>query len=680
MSALAGNLYFNPVYFRRLIKTLTVMSKKHFFLFMLAAAGSSTLIAQTISDTAGRRLDEVVVTATKFPVKQSLTGKVLTIITKEQLEKSGGKQLTEVLNTQAGLFVAGSQNTLGTPQTVYLQGASGGKTLILIDGIPAYDPSGTTTSFDLNLINMDEVERVEILKGSQSTLYGSDAVAGVINIIMRKGGNKPFGASAHLSGGSFGTFKGSAGFNGKIQNTSYNVMYTHLRSDGISSAYDSTHKGNFDNDGFRENMVMVNIGQKINDAFNLRGNFQYNQYNNDLDAGGYKDDKKYTSASRNTQAGLGADYTIGETAIHFNYNYNTVTRTYLDDSATLITQGGSFSQSKFTGTSHFLELYSNVNLSRHLDLLEGVDYRNQRIDETGLYIYQDYMPPYGPVTSRNRLSPDSAKVRQFAAYASAIIKNLAGFNLEVGGRYNSFNRYGNVFTYSINPSYVINQKVKLFANLSSGFSAPTLYQLYSEYRNPGGDLKPERTTSLETGVQYNFAPLNIRALYFHRNTKDNITFYTDANYKSYYINLSKQEDQGGELEASVKIAQWTFSGNYTYTTGKVTTPVNGKDTTYNNLYRRPKNAVNLGAGLQVTPQLFLSAALRTAGKRIESVYGGAPLNIDAYYTLDAYAEYRITRLMKVFVDGKNLTNQQFFDMPGYASKKFNFMAGVSLHW
>lgn len=640
---------------------------------MLSAAGSSALFAQS-SDTSGRRLDEVVVTATKFPVKQSLTGKVLTVITKEQLERSGGKQLTEVLNTQAGVFVVGSQGPLGSTQTVFLQGASGGKTLILIDGIPAYDPSGTTTSFDLNLLNTDQVERVEILKGSQSTLYGSDAVAGVINIITRKGSGKPVSVSAHLSGGSYGTFKGSAGIDGKIKNTSYNVMYTHLRSDGISAAYDTSHKGHFDNDGFKENLVIVNVGQKISDALNLRGNFQYNQYDNDLDEGGYKDDKLYTTTNKNTQAGIGADYTILHAAVHFNYNYNTVTRSYLDDSAKLITQGGSFSKSKFTGRSHYLELYSNIGVSRHVDLMGGVDYRNQEIDETSLYISQYYAPPLSVI------SPDSAKVRQFAAYASAIVKNMGGFNLELGGRYNSFNRYGNVFTYSINPSYLINSRVKIFANLSSGFSAPTLYQLYSEYKDRDGDLKPERTTSIETGIQYNFAPFNIRALYFHRNTRDNIIFYTDANYDSWYKNLNKQEDQGGELEAAYRIDRWSFSGNYTYTTGKVTTPVNGKDTTYNNLYRRPKNAVNLSAGFQATPKLFLSTALRTTGQRMESVYNGTPRTFDGYYTLDAYAEYRITSFLKIFADGKNLTNQQFFDIPGYSTKKFNFMAGVSLRW
>src|SRR4051794_39692347 len=153
-------------------KSLTVMSKKHFSIFMLAVCASSMLTAQTRTDSSFKPLDQVVVTATKYPIKQGLTGKVLTIIGKEQLEKSGGRQLGDVLNTQAGVIVAGAQNTPETSQTIFLQAPPAGNPLILIDGIPAYDPSGISTSFDLNLVNCDEVERVEILKGSQSTLYG----------------------------------------------------------------------------------------------------------------------------------------------------------------------------------------------------------------------------------------------------------------------------------------------------------------------------------------------------------------------------------------------------------------------------------------------------------------------------------------------------------------------------
>jgi len=629
------------------------MSKKHFAI--LLSLGSSTLFAQTKTDSVFKPLDQVVVTATKYPVKQSLTGKVLTVIGRDQIEKSSGRQLGEVLNTQAGIVVAGSQNTSGSTQTVFLQGASAGKTLILIDGIPAYDPSGTSTSFDINLINTDEIERVEILKGSQSTLYGSDAVAGVINIITRKGGNKPLNASLNLAGGSYGTFKASAGIDGKVHNTSYNILYTHFRSDGVSSALDTTGTKGFDNDGVKENLVLANISQKINEALQLRGNFQYNQYKSDLDNGAFRDNKNYTNDNKNTQAGIGADYNLGAGVLHFNYNYNTLTRTYLDGSAL----------STYTGRSHYAELYGNFNLNKNLDLLAGVDYRNQRLVEA---------TPYDSISS------DSAKVRQYAAFVSVMLKNMGGFSLELGGRYNNFSKYGNVFTYSINPSYLINDEVKIFANLSSGFSAPTLYQLYSVYRNPSGDLKPERTlSSVEAGVSYAKGPLSARALYFNRSGRDNIIFYSDASFNSYYMNLDKQNDHGAELEASLKLGAWTFSGNYTYTTGKVTTQANSKDTSFNNLYRRPKNVVNLSAGMQVTRAFFLSTSLRTVGERLESIYGKAPLTMPSYYTWDAYAEYKVTRQLKAFADCRNLTNQQFSEIRGFANKRFNFMAGISLH-
>ncbi|MDP4148500.1 MAG: TonB-dependent receptor [Bacteroidota bacterium] len=659
------------------------MSKKHIIVLALAASlcGSSWAQAQ---DSGFKQLDEVVVTATKYPVKENLTGKVLTVITKEQLEKSGGKQLGEVLNTQAGLTVSGSQNSLGTPQEVYLQGADAGKTLILIDGIPAYDPSGTNTAFDLNLINTDEVERVEILKGSQSTLYGSDAVAGVINIITRKGKGKPLNASADLSAGSFGTYKLSGGIDGSPGNTSYALQYTHLRSDGISSAYDSSGKGQFDHDGFTENLLMFHLDQRVTEALHLHGHFQWSKYRAGLDAGAYTDDRSNTTGNQNTQFGLGADYALGSGTLHVNYSYNDVTRDYLDDSAQTIASGGTFSSGSYTGKSHYAELYGHFSLAKKVELLVGADYRNQGISQSTLFIYYNsYFPPYGPVSLKSAIGGDSARVRQFAGYASFLLKDLAGFNLELGGRYNSFNKYGNVFTWSVNPSFVAGDRVKLFANLSSGFSAPTLYQLYSQYANPFGELKPERTISLETGVQYSLTHFNARAVFFRRSTTDNIIYYTvDPNFPNgYYMNLDKQKDQGVEVETGVEAGKWTFSGNYTYTTGQVTTPVNGKDSTFYDLYRRPKNVVNLSAGWQADRKLFCSLSLHAVGKRIEPVYGGPPSTFDtyAYYTLNGYIEYKLQSTLKLFADLKNMTNQTFFDIPGYNSMKFNFMAGIYLH-
>jgi len=637
-------------------------------------AGGQTAFAQTSKDTTNhRQLDEVVVTATKYPVKQSLTGKVLDVITREQLDKNEGRQLTEILNEQAGIVIIGAQNTLGSEQDVFIQGAPNGTTLILIDGIPAYDPSGVTTNFDLNLINTDEVERVEILKGSQSTLYGSDAMAGVINIITKKGNGKAFNPFLSLAGGSYNTFKGSAGADGKFGKTAYNIQYTRLRSDGISDAYDSTGKGNFDKDGFKEDIVLANVSQGVTDALQLRANFQYSHYDHALDYGAYTDDPNYTSASKNTQAGVGADYRLGAAMLHFNYNYNTVTRDYVDDSAMAIVQGGSYSQSGYTGNSHFSELYSNITLSPHVDLLAGIDYRQQHITESSVYLSQYF-------SDTSTIGGDSARVRQSAGYVSLLFKELGGFNLGIGGRYNSFSKYGNVFTWSIDPSYVLNDRLKFFANLSSGFSAPTLYQLYSPYRDPYGELKPEKTESLETGVQYGRRDFNVRGLFFQRHTMDEIIFTSDAaNPNGFYINQDRQDDYGMEWEASWKTGPWSFSGNYTYTTGKGTTLSNGKDTSFYNLYRQPKHLVNLKAGWQATQGLYLSLSLRTVGRRIESIYGGAPIGIAPYYTLNGYAEYRLAGKWKVFLDLENLTDQQYFDIPGFNSKRFNFMAGISVH-
>lgn len=156
--------------------------KKHFFV-LAAVIISNQLIAQ---DTARLQLDEVVVTANKYEQKQSTTGKVLNIISRQQLERSGGKTLCEVLNTLPGLTMIGANNVLGTNQNISIRGASAGNVLLLIDGIPVNDPSAITNYYDLNFINIDQVERIEVLKGGQSTLYGSDAVAGAINVILKK--------------------------------------------------------------------------------------------------------------------------------------------------------------------------------------------------------------------------------------------------------------------------------------------------------------------------------------------------------------------------------------------------------------------------------------------------------------------------------------------------------------
>ena len=152
------------------------------------------LIVFSISATAqfdsSYSLDEVVVTANRFTQKQINTGKVITVIKKKEIENSPFVTIGELLSRQAGITIIGSNNSPGANNDVYMRGAGTGNMLILIDGLPAYDVSTIRETFDINFIPLGEIERIEILKGGQSTLYGSDAVAGVVNIITKNNEQK----------------------------------------------------------------------------------------------------------------------------------------------------------------------------------------------------------------------------------------------------------------------------------------------------------------------------------------------------------------------------------------------------------------------------------------------------------------------------------------------------------
>ena len=530
--------------------------RKDFFV-VAATCISSSLLAQQQDSSKTKQLDEVVVTANKYPQKLSSTGKVLTVINRDQLERNTGRTLAQVLNEQAGIVINGAQGPLGTNQLVYMRGAGTANTLILIDGVPANDASGVTAEFDINHFSIDQIERVEILKGAQSVLYGSDAVAGVINIITKKqGANKPLGANATVAGGSYGTFKGSAGIGGKTKALSYNLQYSRLQSDGFSAAYDETKNKQFDNDGFKQDVLGINLGLQATKNWQLRAYGQYGKYKADIDDGALADDKNNTLKNKNLQLTLGSINTFKAGSLHVNLNLNNTERK-LDDEKNVPADPNDYDpfHGVYKGKSLFAEAYTNLNLATHAGLLVGTDFRGQKANIE---------------TSYGNLGEDSLKSDQESGYASLFLKDLAGFNAELGARYTHHSVFGSAFTWSFNPSYVINRQVKLFANIASGFRAPSLYNLASEYGNAG--LKPEKSMSYEGGVQYinTNNTVNMRVTWFNRVIKDVIIFKSlfVAPYGK-YDNADKQKDHGFELEAILRpAAGWNITANYAFTDGR----------------------------------------------------------------------------------------------------------------
>jgi vitamin B12 transporter len=187
--------------------------------------------------------------------------------------------------------------------------------------------------------------------------------------------------------------------------------------------------------------------------------------------------------------------------------------------------------------------------------------------------------------------------------------------------------------------------------------------------------------SIEGGIQYNNKHVNIRAVYFNREIKDNIVFFSAGapTYASYYVNADKQKDKGFELEASVDFGKVTLNANYVNLDGKIETKAGTKDTSFFNLYRRPRQTINLNVGIQLCKNWNMNIGVQSISKRYEAMYNAPPVEMPAYYVWNLYSTYTITKNIKIFADFKNITDEKYSEVRGYNSRRFNFMAGINLN-
>ena len=636
---------------------------------------SSHIHAQDTTKT----LDEITLTASKYSVKTTETGKVVTVITRQDIEHAGSRDLAQVITELGGTFLNGYNSNPGKEKNIYVRGAKPEYTLITIDGVPVYDASGIGSYFDIRNIPVDNVERIEILKGSQSTLYGSDAIAGVINIITRKGGTKPFSVSGTTHFGSFNTWRANAAVNGKTKIFDYNIGFTHFKTDGFSEAEKPAGSTNvFDKDGYKENSLLANFGIQATEKFRIQPFLRYTKFKGSIDEDAFTDAIDFTNENKNFQAGVKNIISLGKSQLNVLYQFVNTKRHYFDDS----TQHSSYfiyNNQSFTSKEHFAEAFLTHQFNA-VKLTAGADLRSSNTDYSAVQKNIFFDP--SNAFDRPAYSGDSVNQHQFGIY-SAINYLVQNFSVEAGGRLNTHSEYGSNFAFNINPSYLIQKRVKVFANISSGYKTPSLYQLFSIYGNK--ELNPETSLNFEAGAQYftQDEKASFRVTYFNRHIKDVIAFFYNATtFKSNYINQDEQKDHGFEVEANGKFSdKFQLKAVYNYVTGEITTQQNGKDTTFFNLLRRPKSTFSFFAGSQLTSSLYINAQLNAVGER-KDVYFDASFQkhdvvLKNYVLVNFYAEYGFLKnRLKLFVDLRNLTDENYSDIVGYNTAGFNVYSGV----
>lgn len=605
-------------------------------IIQLGAVG--TLRAQETID-----LNNVVISATKNDQKQSQTGKVVTIIGRDVLDRSQGKSLVELLNEQAGLVVGGATANAGLNKSLFMRGAGSSYAVVLIDGILVSNPAGSGSAFDLRMFSIDQIDHIEILKGGQSTIYGSDAVAGVINIVTKKGkdaGNSVYGVASY---GTYKTYKGTIGMSANVDKFSYNIAYTQGKTDGFSEAAEPAGTTTpFEKDGNKTGAVNANFSLQATDNFNISPFLRYFYGHYDFDAGAFADNLTNNSTIKHFNGGVSSRYNFGTGKINFNYSYET-------SSVGAINQYGS---SLGEGKLHLIDLFYNQKLGSKIDLLVGLDNR---------------------ATSSKTNSGPSVSTNLFSTYASVFAHDLSIFNIEIGGRYNKHKQYGENYTYNITPSINIVKQVKLYGTISTAFRTPTLENLFGLY-GANLNLKPENSKNYEAGVDFSFAEHKyaLRIAGFKRDLTNAIVYGNVG-----YINQARQKVKGFEVEPSVKFGAFNLNGYYAYVEGTEFNVVTNEVSDY--LIRRPKHIFGINAGVQATKNLYLSSFFKYNGSRSDANFNDFVIvDLPAYKLLNFYGEYTLVKKhVKLFADFKNVLNEKYTEFYGYNSMGFNVNAGVS---
>ncbi len=565
-------------------------------------------------------LPEVVVTASR--IKETQTASSVTVITAKELKAQGVTNVVDALREVPGVIV--TQNGFGGTASVYVRGGDNGQAVIMIDGVPVYDPSGPNKgdfSAFLPHLSVADIDRIEIVRGPQSVLYGSSAMTGVINIITKKGKGKPQ-TTARLEGGSFNTFTETLGLSGANENVSYNLNLGRFDSSGISKTPDEPDK-----DGYRFNNAGGSLTAHINEKVEIGTSFSYLDAEQGLD--GWDDFEKDRLEFVQTYY---KQKILPRWQHTLKLAYTGTHRTYPS------------SASFYDGDLYFLSWQHNVNILPDLKFIGGFDYQQERANTKWM----------------------DEKTQDERAWFGEMVFDWQNVYFNAGVRYDRHQTAGDKVTYRLAGSYLLPTETRLHASFGTGFRAPSLYQLYGSYGNP--DLKPEKSQGYDVGISQSFLNERVKAdvTYFFNWLRDEIDWINNQ-----YVNTSKSHIQGVELNvAATPLACLKIQLFYTW--------LNAKDVTRHTwLLKRPHHR----GGFELT--YFLPHKRGTVDFRgiyTDRYYDYGQVLVPSYFVAYVSARCRLSSHLSVLTRVNNLFNAHYQETYGYNTMPFNLYGGIEFKW
>lgn len=646
------------------------MNNKIVRISALCVLVTSCAFAQQKDSIASRNeLDEVVISDSKFALAKEKSGKVITKITAEDLKKKSGQNIASILSTVVGLEINGNQGSAGKNLGYYIRGGRNRQTLIMINGIPMSDASGINMDYDLRLIPVEQVESIEVMKGAASTLYGSGAAAGIINITLKKTENKAVAGTAYMSMGTQTTadktnylpqdYNQGFAVNGRLKKIDYYASLNSTETTGISEAA-APQSSVFEADRFSRVNSLVQLGYKVNDKLKVRGFVSLDRLNSDFDSGASADNLENYGLTNQYRAGVNSNYKYNQGELVVEASGSLIEKDYFNY--------GSLTKYKARNTN--VDVYNRYNFSTKLFLVTGGQFQFYDANSESLY---------------GGISNAVAKMNTVDPYVNVVYNSDFGLNVNAGTRLNIHSNYGNHLVYNVNPSYSFQKlPLKLLASYSTAYIAPSLYQLYDVYSGNLA-LKAEKNSTIESGFEIKVLrnKLNINAVAFYREEDTAIEYFSNpVTYESSYFNaLRKYNAKGVETTIIYTLSdKLSVNANYTFTQVEEKAVNNTFPDAKANLYN-PKHKVNANVDYQINNRAYVGINYQYLDKR-DGFMGYPPVvsSLDSYQLVNATAKYELIKnRLNVFALVSNIFNEEFVESVGYSTRGRNFKLGLNIN-